>query len=112
MTEEIKINEEQEKNECKCFCHSKGFRKFLITALGTFVGVYAALSLFAALHKPPMMRPCPMGYGFGNRPPVMAPMMHHRHHFDKHQKFDRGNFNLQDKDFQRQAPFQKDIEKR
>lgn len=54
-------NEEKltvEKQECKCFCHSEGFRKFLVTAIGTFVGVYCALSLFAALHKPPMMMPC------------------------------------------------------
>ena len=45
MSDEIKI--EEEKN-CNCFCHSKGFRKFLVVAAGTFVGVYLALSLFAA----------------------------------------------------------------
>ena len=50
MSEENKIVEVKQ----ECFCQSKGFRKFLTTALGTFVGVYCALSLFAALHKPPM----------------------------------------------------------
>lgn len=59
-------NKETEVKECNCFCHSKGFRKFLTIALGTFVGVFCALSLFAALHKQPMIipqnpyaRPCP-----------------------------------------------------
>ncbi len=58
MTEENKIAEEK-----TCFCQSKGFRKFLIIACGTFVGVYVALSLFAAIHKPPMpmSAPAPMG---------------------------------------------------
>ena len=41
-------------------CHSKGFRKFLIVATGTFVGAFLALSLFAALHRPPMPVPMPM----------------------------------------------------
>ena len=54
MTDEIK-NVEQ--TEVKCLCQSKGFRKFLVIASGTFVGVFCALSLFAALHKPPMMYP-------------------------------------------------------
>ncbi len=43
-----------EEKECKCFCKSESFRNFLITALGTFVGVYMALSLFISIHKPPM----------------------------------------------------------
>lgn len=55
MTEEIKIEEKQ----CNCICQSKGFRKFLVVAAGTFVGVYLALSLFAAIHKPPMPAPIP-----------------------------------------------------
>ena len=37
MSDEIKIEEEK---KCNCFCHSKGFRKFLVVAAGTFVGVY------------------------------------------------------------------------
>jgi len=56
MTEEIKIEEEK---KCNCFCHSKGFKKFVVVAAGTFVGVYLALSLFAAIHKPPMPAPAP-----------------------------------------------------
>ncbi len=55
MSDEIKVTEEK-KEECKCFCRSEGVKKFVIVALGSFVGVFCALSLFAALHKPPMMR--------------------------------------------------------
>ena len=83
MTEENKgVNYEENKVEKReCFCQSKWFRKFLTTALGTFVGVFCALSLFAALHKPPMP-PCPFGYGKMMRPP-----MHCHHHFNHHKKF-------------------------
>ena len=83
---------EEEKCETKCFCQNKTFRKFLVIALGTFVGVYAALSLFAATHRPPMMRPCPMG--FGGPAPVMAPCPFHKHHhhFNKEFKGDKGGF--------------------
>ena len=75
MSEEQKMDE-QKNNECKCFCHSKGFRRFVTIALGTFVGVYCALSLFAALHRPPMPpqvfmpcnRPCPaIQYNYHNK---------------------------------------------
>ena len=48
MSDEIKVNHE-ENRECKCLCHSKAFKKFLVVALGSFVGVFCALSLFAAL---------------------------------------------------------------
>ena len=53
MADENKCVEEKE-HGCiiKCEC----LRKFLIVALGTFVGVYLALSLFSFVHKPPM--PC------------------------------------------------------
>lgn len=69
MTDENKI---ETKEECKCFCQSKGFRKFVVIATGTFVGVFCALSLFAALHKPPMP-PCPCGVQPMMRPPMAAP---------------------------------------
>ena len=81
MTDENKTIEV--KNEC--FCQSKGFRKFLTIALGTFVGVFCALSLFAALHKP-KMPPCPFGYGR-----MMRPAVHCNHHFNHH-KMPRGEF--------------------
>ena len=55
MSEEKTVQTVKEK-ECQCFCKSEGFRNFVITALGTFAGVYMALSLFTAVHKPPM--PC------------------------------------------------------
>ena len=61
MSDEVKIEEK----ECKCFCRSEGVKKFVIVALGTFVGVYGALSLFVAMHKPPCMRK-----GFHMHPPI------------------------------------------
>ena len=84
MTDENKI---EVNNEIKheCFCQSKWFRKFLTIALGTFVGVFCALSLFTALHKPPMP-PCPFANG-----PMMRPAMHCPHHFG-HYKHMRGDF--------------------
>ena len=75
MTEEIKTEEK----ECKCFCKSEGVKKFVVVALGTFVGVYCALSLFAATHKPP----CHMMKG-----PHMRPAIEHRFHVNGH----RGDF--------------------
>ena len=83
MTEENKIETVEVKREC--FCQSKGFRKFLVTALGTFVGVFCALSLFAALHKPPMPH-CPFAKG-----PMMRPAMHCHHHYGHH-RMHKGEF--------------------
>jgi len=77
MTEE-KTTEIIKETECKCFCKSEGFRNFLITALGTFAGVYMALSLFSAIHKPPMPCPC----HFMN--PMVQTQGHFRHHRDFH----------------------------
>ena len=98
---------EEEKNETKCICQHKGFRKFVVIALGTFVGVYCALSLFAAIHKPPMYTPCRFAGGYGMQPPIAAPCpcYHHRHHFDKFQKPDRGNFVKVIRAKQEPAPF-------
>ena len=57
MTEEVKNQEI--KNECFC---KKRAKDVLTIAIGSFVGVYCALSLFTALHRPhfphhPMMYP-------------------------------------------------------
>ena len=82
MTDEIKNVEVKQ----ECFCQSKFFRKFLVTALGSFVGVFCALSLFAALHKPPMP-PCPFGHG----PMMRAPFHCHHKHFNHHKGY-RGDF--------------------
>ena len=78
MTEEIQ-NVETE----TCICKNKTFRKILVIATGTFVGVFCALSLFAALHKPPMMPPAAFGGGFA-RP------CHCHQHFDRRGDFERG----------------------
>ena len=79
MTDENKIVEV--KNEC--FCKSKWFRKFLAISLGTFVGVFSALSLFAVLHKPPMP-PCPFA-----RHLVPHHAIHCKHHCNHHKMHDR-----------------------
>ena len=86
--------EKKEVQECKCFCKSEGFRKFLITSLGTFVGVFLALSLFAALNKP--CPPCPY-FGFNQPVPMQG---HFRHH---------GNFHKMNKKFHKE--FKGDMEK-
>ena len=97
MSEEIK-----ETKECKCFCHSEGFRKFLTVALGTFVGVFCALSLFAALHKPPMMAP----YGMMPRPMMGCPCHMHHHHFGP-AKFQKCDFKkMPPKGVQNRTPFE------
>ena len=102
MSEEIRNEIIEQKNTC--FCQSKGFRKFLTTALGTFVGVFCALSLFAALHKPPMP-PCPFAHG-----PMMRPCYHQMHHFDKH-RGPRGEFHrkFEKKDFAQRTQLKKDV---
>ena len=92
MTEEIKTEVKQE--ECKCFCRSEGVKKFAIVALGTFVGVYSALCLFAALHRPP----CPGPFYPGMRPPV-----------EYGRQFDRGMRPDFHKKFIKKADFDKQI---
>ena len=94
MSDENKVVIE---NEHKCFCQSKGFRKFLVIALGTFVGVYSALCLFAALHKPPIFRG-DMGFA----PCPCQTMMIHKHYLKKHD----GHFDRKFKDMERKAPFE------
>lgn len=98
MTEENKIVEVKK----ECLCQSKWFKEFITKTLAVFVGAFCALSLFAALHKPPMP-PCPFGHG-----PMMRPGMHCHHHFYKHakcghhKKFEKRDFKkLENKDFQR-----------
>jgi len=98
MSDEIKTEEK----ECKCFCKSKGFRNFVTIALGTFVGVYCALSLFAALHRPPMMPPNAFGPNFGPRHGCPVKMIRH-HHF----RGDRPDFQRPDK--MPPAPFETQI---
>ena len=105
MSEEFKTEEKQE-----CFCKSKGFRKFLTIALGTFVGVYAALCLFTALHRPPIIPPC--RYGFYPPAPVAAPChtKMYGHHFKRNSEAEHGDFHKAVKENKGQAPFVKDRE--
>lgn len=89
-------NHNVEVKEEKCLCHSKWFKKFLITTFGTFFGVLFALCLFTALHKPAMPPACPCGC------PMMRAMMYHHH------KFDRGC--VKGEDFHKKAPVRVEIE--
>ena len=88
MTDENKIVVETK----ECFCQSKWFKKFLVKALAVFVGTYCALSLFAALHKPPMP-PCPFAHHM-KRPPI--------HHY-------YGNYN---RDFRKDFHYKKMMKNR
>ena len=76
LIKEINMSEELNTiHEEKCFCKSEFFKRFASVALGTFVGGFCAISLFASLNKPPMM--------------PMMPMMHHSihsHHMMMHHK--------------------------
>ena len=56
---------ETEKKECKCIIGCECFKKFLIVTFGSFIGVFFALSLFAALHMPPC--PCKGGCPIFNK---------------------------------------------
>ena len=100
MTEEQKTTEEK---ECKCFCKSKEFKGFITIALGTFVGFYCALSLFAALHRPPMMPPHAFGPHGGMRG---CPVKMIHHHFNKAPRPDRQDFRFEGYGQQTPAPFQ------
>ena len=93
MTDENKTIEVKK----ECFCQSEWFKKFLTKTLAVFVGTFSALSLFAALHKPPMP-PCPYGHRAMMKPPIHC----HHHHF-KRQDFKRGDFHkkMEHRDFDR-----------
>ena len=102
MTEENKIEVKEE--TCNCICKSKGFRNFLVVATGSFVGVFCAISLFTALHKPPMPIPCPMG-GPQMRPPMAQP-----YHFVRHHKAPKGDFykKMEYRKFDKKPPIKMD----
>lgn len=93
MSDEIKVAKEEK--EHKCLCQNENFRKFVVITAGSFTGVFLALSLFAALHKPPVfIQP--------------SPFMHHRQcpiqmmrDFNKQDGFNRDDFN---KHFDKKAP--------
>ena len=94
MTNENNCETRLVREEKTCLCQSKGFKKFVIIAGGSFVGVFCALSLFAALHKPPMM------YGPFGPAPMMRTCPYHAHHVmknrhykgDFHRKMGKGDF--------------------
>jgi len=73
MTEEIKTEENTKTCECK-----KRLKDVFVIALGSFVGVYCALSLFGALHRPNFNHHRPMPHGMQHR---MMP--HEATKFDK-----------------------------
>ena len=101
MTEEMN-QEIKEEKQCKCFCQSEGVRDFLKIALGSFAGVFLALSLFAALHKPPMP-PCHCGHMF-------RPQMHYGSHFNKGRGCPVHKIKMEKRNFDRQIPVKVEVE--
>ena len=78
MTEEQQW-EQKETCKCGCICHNEFFQRTVAVAIGSFVGVFCAISLFAALHKPPMPYPVrPMH-------PQMRPPIEYRGHMNRYQ---------------------------
>ena len=73
MTDENK-NVEEIKVENKCFCKSDEFKKFIVVATGSFVGVFFSLCLFSALHRPPIPHMMPLR---------LAPVHQQINHFDR-----------------------------
>ena len=90
MTEENKIEVKEVKT---CFCQSEWFKRFLTKTLAVFIGTFSALSLFAALYKPPMMKPVPYG--------MKRPCHYQMYHF--HKGGPRGDFyrKMEKRDFQK-----------
>ena len=86
----------------ECLCQNEFFRKIVAIAIGSFFGVFFALSLFCALHRPPMMFPNPMM--MSNYP--MHYGAHRHHHFDHdkfmQKKFPPKEFHLQKEQFEQQ----------
>lgn len=102
MSEENKIVEVKQ----ECFCKSEWFKKFVTKTLAVFIGTFCALSLFAALHKPPVMKHAPFHSA------MMRPCHCQMHHYYKHRpsradfykKFEKRDFQkLEKKDFERKT---------
>ena len=72
MTEEVKNVEKQS----ECYCRKRA-KDILTIAIGSFVGVYCALSLFAALHKPHFPKYPVMGGGMYQHRMMPGHMGHH-----------------------------------
>ena len=100
MTEEM--NEIREEKKCNCICCSEGFRDFLKIALGSFVGVFLALSLFAALHKPPVMMHGPYGR-------IMPPPTFKCHQCRGFKDFHK--FRPEQRNFEKRIPVKVEVEK-
>ena len=79
----------------ECFCQ-KRFKDVLAIAIGSFIGVYCALSLFAAIHKPPCHM---MHHHFGPYHMMQWQMMHGK--VPNMDKFKHGKFKV---DFDKNVP--------
>jgi len=101
MTEEM--NEIKEEKKCNCICCSQEFKDFLKIALGSFIGVFLALSLFAALHKPPVMH-CPFGKMMP--PPPVSNCQKCNKGFSDFQKF-----RPEHKEFDKRIPVRVEVER-
>ena len=69
------MTEEEKEQKFCCMCLSKDYKLFLSILLGSFIGVFYALCLFASLHKslsycPECTRPHVPVYSTFDAPPV------------------------------------------
>lgn len=103
MSNEEKITQNQ---ECDCICKNKYFKLGLTVAISSFIGLYCAMSLFFAIHKPPMP-PCPCAHNGFHRPAFEYQMK-----FDKDRgcKKDFKKFDKPKKDFKKEIEAQKEID--
>ncbi len=102
MSNEVEQKQAEKK---ECLCQNEFVRKVVAVALGTFFGVFFALSLFCALHRPPMMMYNPM----------MMPSHHchcmHRHHSFGYDKFIQKKFPPKEFHIQKEQVEHQDIDK-
>ena len=94
MNEEVK----NENKEQTCFCKSELVQRTIAVTIGSFIGVYLALSLFCATHKPPTMMFHHHEFG---KMPMQQRIMHEK--FRKPHDF-RPDFDASRENFQKNKP--------
>ncbi|MBQ3640681.1 hypothetical protein II906_01950 [bacterium] len=92
--EEVQANEPKPCFLCKKLGESEYLKKFITITLGSFAGVYLALSLFAYVHKPPVYehKMPPMHHQYVHKQfhkECIHDFNRHRHHKNKPQNFDK-----------------------
>lgn len=88
MTEEVKNEEIKQEIQHECFCR-KRLKDVFVIALGSFIGVYCALSLFSAIHRPRFNPPPMYQYGmqYHHRIFPQDMMKYNKHYHGNFEKF-------------------------